>query len=235
MEPRKFIYERKALTDRERAADGSSNSVSDEMFLAARYDQSRDTYVFRDPPEKGSRLGNLQRMLKVAESKDMIEVRSVFDLGDTVRDAESVFLTMLKNELHVRFREQPILNTKYFLSTIQCPSLAARQFLFGEEGYLNCLFQHESLAEEERREKIELRKQAAFKGYEKARTEGRTIGRKFSPEKEREIMTAIFGHSRHFNGTETDAEVQKHLGISKPTYIKYKKRILSEIEKTGKK
>ena len=48
-------------------------------------------------------------------------------------------------------------------------------------------------------------------------------------------MTEIFGHSRHFNGTETDAEVQKRLGISKPTYIKYKKRILAEIEKTDKK
>ena len=66
MESRHFIYERKALIDRERRTDGSRAGVSDEEFLAARYDQQKDRYVFRDPPEKGSRFWNLQRMMNLA-------------------------------------------------------------------------------------------------------------------------------------------------------------------------
>ena len=235
MESRHFIYERKALTDRERRTDGSRAGVSDEEFLAARYDQQKDRYVFRDPPEKGSRFWNLQRMMNLAHSDDMIEVRSLFDLGDTIGGAESAYLDILKNGMHVRFKEQPILNTEYFLTAMQDPKLTARQFLTGEECFLFRLIHYEANAEEERKEKFETRKMAAIKGYQEAEKAGRTIGRKFPPEKEREIMTEIFGHSRHFNGTETDAEVQKRLGISKPTYIKYKKRILAEIEKTDKK
>ena len=209
MESRHFIYERKALTDRERRTDGSRAGVS-------------------------SRFWNLQRMMGLAHPDDMVEVRSLFDLGDTVGGAESAYLDMLKNGMHVRFKEQPILNTEYFLTAMQDPKLTARQFLTGEECFLFRLIHYEAHAEEERKEKFETRKMAAIKSYQEAEKAGRTIGRKFPPEKEREIMTEIIGHSRHFNGTETDAEVQKRLGISKPTYIKYKKRILAEIEKTEK-
>ena len=215
MESRHFIYERKALTDRERRTDGSRAGVSNEEFLAARYDQQKDRYVFRDPPEKGSRFWNLQRMMNLAHSDDMIEVRSLFDLGDTIGGAESAYLDMLKNGMHVRFKEQPILNTEYFLTAMQDPKLTARQFLTGEECFLFRLIHYEANAEEERKEKFETRKMAAIKGYQEAEKAGRTIGRKFPPEKEREIMTEIFGHSRHFNGTETDAEVQKRLGCSR--------------------
>ncbi|MDY4682031.1 MAG: hypothetical protein SPC23_08345, partial [Lachnospiraceae bacterium] len=168
MESRHFIYERKALTDRERRTDCSRAGVSDEEYLAARYDQQKDRFVFRDPPEKGSRFWNLQRMISIAHPDDTVEVRSLFDLGDTVGEAESAYLDMLRNGMVVRFREQPILNTEYFLTAMQDPKLSARQFLIGEECFLFRLIHYEANAEEERKEKFETRKMAAIKGYQEA-------------------------------------------------------------------
>ena len=76
--------------------------------------------------------------------------------------------------------------------------------------------------------------EATKRGIEKARREGKQIGcpkgKKITTQKSIESKELIRKHSKCFNGSLSDKDTIKLIGISKNTYYKYKKELKNEID-----
>ena len=80
------------------------------------------------------------------------------------------------------------------------------------------------------KEVMDLRKRTS-EGLKTAKLNGKQIGRingnKYPTKKEKKMKEIILRTSKAFNGTNTDAEVIRLTGISRNTFYKYKKQLLS--------
>ena len=77
---------------------------------------------------------------------------------------------------------------------------------------------------------VELLRMRIREGIRKSdKPQGRTAGAKIITQKERSSLEHIKKHSRTFNGSLTDAECMKLIGLSRNTYYKYKAHLQQNI------
>lgn len=78
-------------------------------------------------------------------------------------------------------------------------------------------------------------KEATKRGIEKAKREGKQIGcpkgKKVTTQKSIESKELIKQHSRDFDGSLTDKDTMKLIGIARNSYYKYKKELKNELNK----
>ena len=171
----------------------------------------------------------LDKLLKIVLSGDTIIFDSVSRMS---RDAEEGFL--LYQELFLRginliFIKEPHINTDTYKNALQQQiSMTGTTVDFILEGinkYLLSLAKEQiRLAFEQSEKEVQDLRQRTKEGLQTARLNGKQITTKKSVA----AKTIILKHNKAFGGSLNDVETIQQTGISKKTFYKYKKELLTE-------
>lgn len=178
-----------------------------------------------------------QKILKNIKRGDTIVFDSVSRMS---RDAEEGFI--LYQELYDKgieliFIKEPHINTitykEALTNNVELTGTDVDCILRGVNEYLMRLAEKQIIIAFEQAEKeVEDLRQRTREGIETARLNGKQIGRtegtKVTTKKSVEAKKQIIKYSKEFEGSLSDAEVIKLIGINRKTYYKYKKELREE-------
>ena len=179
----------------------------------------------------------LDKLLKIVGSGDTIIFDSVSRMS---RDAEEGFL--LYQELFLRginliFIKEPHINTDTYKNALQQQiTLTGTNVDFILEGinkYLLSLAKEQiRLAFEQSEKEVQDLRQRTKEGLQTARLNGKQIGqvagKKLTTKKSVAAKAIILKHNKAFGGSLNDVETIQQTGISKKTFYKYKKELLTD-------
>lgn len=181
-----------------------------------------------------------EKLLKQVRADDTIVFDSVSRMS---RDAESGF--KLYEELYSKgvslvFIKEPHINTdtykKAFESNVAMTGTNVDFILDGINKYLLALAKEQiKLAFEQSEKEVQDLRQRTREGIETARLNGKQIGnqvgKKLVTKKSIQAKEQIKKYSKDFQGTLSDVDAMKLIGISRNSYYKYKREIIEEQDK----
>lgn len=178
-----------------------------------------------------------QKILKNIKRGDTIVFDSVSRMS---RDAEEGFILyqeLYDNGIELIFIKEPHINTitykEALTNNVELTGTDVDCILRGVNEYLMRLAEKQIIIAFEQAEKeVEDLRQRTREGIETARLNGKQIGRtegtKVTTKKSIEAKKQIIKYSKDFEGSLSDAEVIKLIGINRKTYYKYKKELREE-------
>lgn len=176
---------------------------------------------------------------------DTIVFDSVSRMSRNAQEGFSTYQDLYEKNVSLIFLKEPHINTEVYKQTLnnRIPLIGddIDLILDGVSKYLMKLAEKQiQLAFEQAEKEVNDLHQRVKEGIVTAKLNGKQIGRvtgqKVTTKKEVAAKEIIIKHSKSFDGTLTDGEVQKLAGISRNTYYKYKKQImLMEVESLSEK
>ena len=182
-----------------------------------------------------------EKLLKAVKSGDIIIFDSVSRMSRNAEDGFALYQSLLQRDVELVFLKEPHINTSTYreaaekqIDTIQTGDAATDELMAaitaGINRYMLRLAERQiQLAFDQAQKEVDDLHQRTREGIETARLQGKQIGgvpgRKLHVKKAEAAKKLIQKHSRDFDGSLTDAEVMKLIGIARNTYYRYKSQL----------
>lgn len=179
----------------------------------------------------------LYRKLKAG---DTVIFDSVSRMSRNADDGISLYMQMYDAGINLVFLKEPHINTDTYKSalsnSVQLTGDDVDDILIGVNSYLKKLASKQiRIAFEQAEKEVADLHQRTREGIETARLNGKQIGMPkgvtYETKKSKAAKQQIIKYSRDFNGTLTDKECMKLIGIANNSYYKYKREIIDKISK----
>ena len=184
-----------------------------------------------------------EKILKAVRSGDMIVFDSVSRMSRNADEGFALYQSLLQKGVDLVFLKEPHINTTVYreaaekqIDTIKTGDDATDELMSaitaGINRYMLRLAERQiQLAFDQAQKEVDDLHQRTREGIETARLQGKQIGgipgRKLHVKKAETAKKLIQKHSRDFDGSLTDTEVMKLIGIARNTYYRYKSQLRS--------
>ena len=178
-----------------------------------------------------------QRLFSHVKSGDQIVFDSVSRMSRNAEDGFRDYETLYYRGVELIFLKEPMIDTSTFRnalsSSVPLTGTNVDLILEGVNRFLMELAREQiRLAFEQAEKEVADLHQRTKEGIETARLNGKQIGRiagaRVTTKKSIHAKAVIQKHSKDFNGSLTDKELIRLLGIARNTYYKYKQELISE-------
>lgn len=178
------------------------------------------------------------KLYKAVKDGDIIIFDSVSRMSRDAAEGFKLYEKLYDRGVELIFLKEPHINTatykKALSSNIAMTGTNVDFILTGVNKYLMALAKEQIIIAFEQSEKeVKDLQQRTKEGIETARLNGKQIGQVkgavLNVKKKEPIKAQIRKKSRDLNGTMTDRDLIKVLGIARNTYYKYKKELLKEV------
>ena len=178
-----------------------------------------------------------QRLFSHVKSGDQIVFDSVSRMSRNAEDGFRDYEALYYRGVELIFLKEPMIDTSTFRnalsSSVPLTGTNVDLILEGVNRFLMELTREQiRLAFEQAEKEVSDLHQRTREGIETARLNGKQIGRiagaKVTTKKSIHAKAVIQKHSKDFNGSLTDKELIRLLGIARNTYYKYKQELISE-------
>lgn len=178
-----------------------------------------------------------QKLFKKAKAGDTIVFDSVSRMSGNAEEGFAAYVELYKRGVELVFLKEPHINTgtykKALEDNIAMTGTTVDYILEGINNFLMALAEEQiKLAFEQSEKEVQDLHQRTKEGIETARLNGKQIGQKqgakLITKKSIEAKKQIQKHSKDFNGTLSDADCMKLVGIARNTFYKYKKELKAE-------
>lgn len=182
-----------------------------------------------------------EKILKAVKPGDMIVFDSVSRMSRNAEEGFALYQSLLQKEVDLVFLKEPHINTSVYreaadkqIEMIQTGDDATDELLAaitaGINRYMLRLAERQiQLAFDQAQKEVDDLHQRTKEGIATARLAGKQIGgvpgRKLTVKKAAVAKAKILKYSRDFNGSLSDAECIKLVGIARNTYYQYKAQI----------
>lgn len=180
----------------------------------------------------------LDKILKKVKADDTIVFDSVSRMSRDAEDGFALYKDLYNKGINLVFLKEPHINTdtykKAFNTSIALTGTELDYILEGVNKYLFALAEQQiRLAFQQAEKEVQDLRQRTREGIETARLNGKQIGQvegiKLTTKKSIQAKEQIKKYSKDFNGTLSDADTMKLIGIARNSYYKYKKEIKEEL------
>lgn len=177
-------------------------------------------------------------LLKNLKKGDSIIFDSVSRMSRNAEEGFQLYEKLFNQGIELIFIKEPHINTstykKALTGGIELTGTTLDLILEGVNKYLLALAKEQiKLAFEQAEKEVQDLRQRTKEGIETARLKGKQIGlekgTKLTTKKSVIAKEQIKKYSKDFNGTLKDTEVMKLIGVSRNSYYKYKKELITEL------
>ena len=184
-----------------------------------------------------------EKLLKVVKAGDTIVFDSVSRMSRNAADGFSLYQSLLQQGVELCFLKEPHINTAVYreaaqkqIETIKTGDDATDELMAaitnGINRYMLRLAERQiQLAFDQAQKEVDDLHQRTREGLATAKMQGKQIGglsgRKLNVKKAAAAKEKILKYSRDFNGSLSDIECMKLVGIARNTYYRYKKELWS--------
>lgn len=173
---------------------------------------------------------NWNKLMKNLKKGDSIIFDEVSRMSRNATEGFETYKELYERGINLIFLKESTLNTDNFRTTQQIATVGneiADLYIECTNKVLMILAETQiKKAFETAQHEVDFLHKRTSEGIAVARANGKQIGRatgtKVETKKAKEMKTRILDLSKDFNGTNTDIEVMKILGIARNTYYKYK-------------
>lgn len=178
-----------------------------------------------------------QRLFSHVKSGDQIVFDSVSRMSRNAEDGFRDYEALYYRGVELIFLKEPMIDTSTFRnalsSSVPLTGTNVDLILEGVNRFLMELAREQiRLAFEQAEKEVADLHQRTKEGIETARLNGKQIGRiagaRVTTKKSIHAKAVIQKHSKDFNGSLTDKELIRLLGIARNTYYKYKQELINE-------
>lgn len=182
------------------------------------------------------------KLNKKLKTGDTVVFDSVSRMSRNADEGISVYMQMYDLGINLVFLKEPHINTETYTSalsnSIQLTGDDVDVILIGVNNYLKKLASKQIIIAFEQAEKeVADLHQRTREGIETARLNGKQIGMpkgaSYETNKSKNVKPLIIKYSRDFDGTLTDKECMKLIGVANNSYYKYKREIRQGGEKNN--
>ncbi|MBP3905683.1 MAG: recombinase family protein [Peptostreptococcaceae bacterium] len=175
------------------------------------------------------------KLLNMVKQGDTIIFDSVSRMSRNAEDGFKLYKELFNKDVELIFLKEQHINTttykKALNNNLEMTGTAVDSILKGINEYLMTLAEEQiKLAFEQSEKEVKDLQQRTKEGIETARLNGKQIGNekgtKLTTKKSLKAKEDIKKYSKDFNGTLSDVDVIKLIGISRNSYYKYKKEII---------
>lgn len=175
------------------------------------------------------------KLLKRVKQGDTIVFDSVSRMSRNAEEGFKLYQELFNKGIELIFLKEQHINTttykKALNNNLEMTGTAVDSILKGINEYLMTLAEEQiKLAFEQSEKEVKDLQQRTKEGIETARLNGKQIGNekgtKLTTKKSLKAKEDIKKYSKDFNGTLSDVDVIKLIGISRNSYYKYKKEII---------
>ena len=176
-----------------------------------------------------------EQLLRIVKPGDTIVFDSVSRMSRNAAEGFATYQELFDNGIELEFLKEPHINTAVYKKAlnnhIAMTGTKTDIILKAVNEYLMELAKEQIIIAFEQAEKeVTDLHQRTREGIETARLEGKQIGQrpgaKLTTKKSIAAKADIEKYSKDFNGTLTDAECMRMIGVARNTYYKYKKELL---------
>lgn len=180
------------------------------------------------------------KLLKIVKKDDTIIFDSVSRMSRNSDEGYELYESLFNKGINLVFLKEPHINTDTYKKAIdnnlQMTNTSVDFILEGINKYLLALAKEQiRLAFDQAQKEVDDLRQRTKEGIETARINGKQIGcptgKKKVVKKSIESKDLIRKYSKDFNGSLTDKDTIKLIGISRNSYYKYKKELIEELQK----
>ena len=177
-------------------------------------------------------------LLKKLKKGDTIIFDSVSRMSRNAEEGFELYEKLFNQGIELIFIKEPHINTstykKALTGGIELTGTTVDLILEGVNKYLLALAKEQiKLAFEQAEKEVQDLRQRTKEGIETARLKGKQIGlekgTKLTTKKSIIAKEQIKKYSKDFQGTLKDTEVMKLIGVSRNSYYKYKKELITEL------
>ena len=175
-----------------------------------------------------------KKLYKKLQTGDTIIFDSVSRMSRNADEGFALYEKLYNNGIEIVFLKEPHINTSTYKKALQnnvaLTGTNVDYILEGVNKYLMALAKEQiRLAFEQSEKEVEDLHQRTREGIETARLNGKQIGQikgaKLTTKKSIESKKKIIEYSKDFNGTLSDADCMKLIGLARNTYYKYKREL----------
>lgn len=182
-----------------------------------------------------------EKILKAVKPGDMIVFDSVSRMSRNAEEGFTLYQSLLQKGVDLVFLKEPHINTVVYreaaekqIDTILTGDSATDELMAaitaGINKYMLRLAERQiQLAFDQAQKEVDDLHQRTREGIETARLQGKqiggVIGQKLHVKKAENAKKMIQKHSRDFDGSLTDTEVMRLIGIARNTFYKYKAQL----------
>lgn len=180
------------------------------------------------------------KLLKIVKKDDTIIFDSVSRMSRNSDEGYELYESLFNKGINLVFLKEPHINTDTYKKAIdnnlQMTNTSVDFILEGINKYLLALAKEQiRLAFDQAQKEVDDLRQRTKEGIETARINGKQIGcptgKKKVVKKSIESKDLIRKYSKDFDGSLTDKDTIKLIGISRNSYYKYKKELIAELQK----
>lgn len=177
-------------------------------------------------------------LLKKLKKGDTIIFDSVSRMSRNAEEGFELYEKLFNQGIELEFIKEPHINTstykKALTGGIELTGTTVDLILEGVNKYLLALAKEQiKLAFEQAEKEVQDLRQRTKEGIETAKDNGKQIGlkkgTKLTTKKSIVAKEQIKKYSKDFQGTLKDTEVMKLIGVSRNSYYKYKKELITEL------
>ena len=200
-----------------------------------------DVMIFQEKAT-GTRLDirtEFKKLLKVVQQGDTIVFDSVSRMSRNANEGVELYEELMEKGIELVFLKEPYINTETYRSNqsdkIEMIGTDEDILFKAINEYMKKIAKKQIIIAFEQAEKeVKDLSQRTKEGMITAKSNGKQIGQakgtKLTTKKSVEKKVGIKKYCKDFNGTLTDKDTMKLLGIARNTYYKYKKEIMLEEE-----
>lgn len=180
-----------------------------------------------------------EKLLSKVKTGDTIVFDSVSRMSRDAEDGFKLYEELYSKGISLVFIKEPHINTdtykKAFESNVAMTGTAVDLILEGINKYLLALAKEQiKLAFEQSEKEVQDLRQRTREGIETARLNGKQIGQeqgaKLVTKKSIRAKEQIKKYSKDFEGSLSDVDVMKLIGVARNSYYKYKKELVEQGE-----
>ena len=180
------------------------------------------------------------KIYKNLKTGDTVIFDSVSRMSRNADDGFNLYEELYAKGINLVFIKEPHINTetykKAMQNNIEMTGTNVDFILDGINKYLMALAKEQiRIAFEQAQKEVDDLHERTKEGIETARLNGKQIGQlkgaKLNVKKKEPMKKEIRKESKSFDGTMTDADLMKVLGLARNTYYKYKKEVSEELNK----
>ena len=175
-----------------------------------------------------------KKLLDIVKAGDTIVFDSVSRMSRNADEGFNLYEELFNKGIELIFLKEPHINTSTYKKALQnnisMTGTNVDFILDGVNKYLMALAKEQiRLAFEQSEKEVQDLHQRTKEGIETARLNGKQIGQKqgakLTTKKSIEAKKDILKYCKDFNGSLTDAECMKLIGLARNTYYKYKREL----------
>lgn len=181
------------------------------------------------------------KLMKQVKEGDTIIFDSVSRMSRNADEGFNLYESLYNKGINLIFLKEPHINTdtykKALNNNLELTNTSVDYILEGINKYLMALAKEQiKLAFEQAEKEVMDLRQRTKEGIETARLNGKSIGcptgKKKVIKKAKTSKELIKKYSKDFNGSLSDKDTMKLIGIARNTYYKYKKELVQELNET---